>query len=114
TTMRRPNPDQGPLGERALVFADALYNLARYLTGDPSEAADLVQETYARALAAAVHFLPGSNLKAWLFRILRNCFIDGYRRRRRAPLLADAEIADAAVDAEAEASGEWLRDDHEL
>jgi RNA polymerase sigma-70 factor, ECF subfamily len=73
-----------PLVE-ALVHADALHNLARYLTRDPGDAQDLVQETYARALHAWADLEPGSNVKAWLFRILRNAFVSRWRSARREP-----------------------------
>lgn len=88
----------------ALAHADALYNFARWLARDPVEAEDLVQETYARALGAAQQFEPGSNLKAWLFRILRNGFLDRRRRSQREgsvsyveDLDADGELAGPAV-----------------
>lgn len=66
----------------ALAYADALHDFAYHLTANPAEADDLVQETYARALGAADRFAAGSNLKAWLFRILQHLFIDNHRRRR--------------------------------
>src|SRR6266704_2028489 len=96
----------------ALAYVDALHNLARYLTRNEADAEDLVQETYARALRAAHQFTPGTNLKAWLFRILRNTFVSSYRRRRRDPTVGGLDTVDdysqGAID---EA---WLRDDFEL
>ena len=71
--------------EDLLVHAGALYNLARYLTRDAVEAEDLVQETYVRALRAWSDFAPGTNVKAWLFRIQRNAFITRYRHELRHP-----------------------------
>ena len=96
------------LAREALSHVDALYKLARYLTGREADAEDLVQETYARAVAGAAGFTAGTNLKAWLFRILRNTFISMYRHRRASPEVSGLDIADAP------ATEEWLRDDMEL
>jgi RNA polymerase sigma-70 factor (ECF subfamily) len=92
--------------EDTLVHSDALYNLARYLTHDPSEAEDLVQETYVRALRAWNEFTPGTNVKAWLFRILRNEFISRYRQERRHPAPAPYDTTEQSPE-EAPAEGEF-------
>jgi len=101
------------LGEAALAYADTMHSFARYLTGNLADAEDLVQETYARALRAASQFAPGSNLKAWLFRILRNTFISGYRRRRVDPTVGGLDtIRPGRLDLGDQQR--WLRDDVEL
>jgi RNA polymerase sigma-70 factor (ECF subfamily) len=99
------------LGREALVHADALYNLARYLTGRDADAEDLVQETYARAFGAASRFTAGTNLKAWLCRILRNAFLDTVRRRRREPPGIDLPPDEVPVPAVSDGA---LRGDAEL
>ena len=98
-------------GPDLLAYADTLYNLARYLTGNSADAEELVQETYARALRGWGGFEIGTNLKAWLFRILRNTWISGYRRRRADPVVGGLDTVTPGVDGTHE---EWLRDDAEL
>ena len=83
------------LTTEALRHLDALYNLARWLVRDPAEAEDLVQETYVRALRGSHQFQPGTNLRAWLFQILRNTFFTQYKRRGREPEAMDPEALDA-------------------
>lgn len=70
--------------DQALPYADQLYAAAMRLAGNPSDAADLVQETYLKAYQAFDRFEQGTNLKAWLYRILTNTFINLYRKRQRA------------------------------
>jgi RNA polymerase sigma-70 factor (ECF subfamily) len=100
-----------PLPVAALEHLDALYRVARHLTGRDADAEDLVQETFARALGSGSQFAPGTNLRAWLFRILRNCYIDGYRRARRSPVRT--AISDDDTDVAATAH-DPLRGDEEL
>src|SRR5574341_2492560 len=110
---RGKEPEGGAtLGREALAYIDSLHNLARYLTGNDADAEDLVQETYARALNAAGQFTPGTNLKAWLFRILRNTFVDQYRRQRHNPTVGGLDTVAAPV--EVPPSEPLLRGDLEL
>jgi len=75
----------------AMPFLDALYSAALRMTRNPADAEDLVQETYAKAYASFHQFKPGTNLKAWMYRILTNTFINGYRKKQREPLSAGTD-----------------------
>jgi RNA polymerase sigma-70 factor (ECF subfamily) len=78
----------------ALVFASALYGAALRYTKKPQDAQDLVQDTYAKAFTSFHQFEPGTNLKAWLYRILTTTFINNYRKDQRRPLLSGGELED--------------------
>ena len=80
--------------EDALALSDQVYRVARRLASSREEAEDLVQETYARAFRNWRSFTPGTNLRAWLFRILTNLNIDRGRRAQRAPDLQPLEEGD--------------------
>jgi len=69
----------------ALPYLDQLYAAAMRMTRNPSDAEDLVQETFAKAYSSFHQFTPGTNLKAWLYRILTNTFINSYRKKQRQP-----------------------------
>ncbi|QZY30153.1 sigma-70 family RNA polymerase sigma factor [Nocardioides coralli] len=69
----------------ALPFLDQLYAAAMRMTRNPADAEDLVQETFAKAFSSFKQFKPGTNLKAWLYRILTNTFINSYRKKQRQP-----------------------------
>ena len=75
----------------ALPFLDQLYAAAMRMTRNPADAEDLLQETFLKAYAAFHQFEEGTNLKAWLYRILTNTYINGYRRRQRQPVQAPTE-----------------------
>lgn len=82
----QPTPELRRLfEEQALGFMDQLYAAALRMTRNPADAGDLVQETFVKAYAAFASFEQGTNLKAWLYRILTNTFINGYRKNQREP-----------------------------
>src|SRR5689334_9578621 len=95
-------PVSGALKQRSarferdvLPYLDQLYPAAMRMTRNPADAEDLVQETFARAYASFHQFQEGTNLKAWLFRILTNTFSNTYRKRQREPQRSDSdEIGD--------------------
>ncbi|GAA4485129.1 sigma-70 family RNA polymerase sigma factor [Microbacterium panaciterrae] len=71
--------------EQAIPYMDQLYGAAMRMTRNPADAADLVQETFVKAYASWASFTQGTNLKAWLYRILTNTYINIYRKRQREP-----------------------------
>ena len=78
----------------ALAFTDQLYSAALRYTKNPHDAKDLVQDTYLKAFSSFHQFEPGTNLKAWLYRVLTTTFINSYRKSQRQPLLAGNEAED--------------------
>jgi len=86
----------------ALPYLDQLYSAAMRMTRNPADAEDLVQETYLKAFAAFGSFTQGTNLRAWLYRILTNTYINGYRKKQRQPAqhptdeITDWQLAQAA------------------
>jgi RNA polymerase sigma-70 factor (ECF subfamily) len=75
----------------AMQYLDQLYGAAMRMTRNPADAEDLVQETYLKAFAAFSSFTEGTNLKAWLFRILTNTYINAYRKKQRQPYLTGTD-----------------------
>lgn len=94
-TTRAPEEDASARAarfeEEALVHVDQLYSAALRMTRNPADAEDLVQETIVKAFAAFHQYRPGTNLKAWLYRILTNTFINTYRKKQREPQKSAAE-----------------------
>lgn len=82
----------------ALPYLRPLYTSALRLTGNPADAEDLVQETYTRAYAGFHRFQPGTNLRAWLFRIQANTYFSAYRARRRRPQEISVDSVEVAAD----------------
>ncbi|MFT4042918.1 MAG: sigma-70 family RNA polymerase sigma factor [Gordonia sp. (in: high G+C Gram-positive bacteria)] len=113
---RRADPDESvdDLTERferdALPLLDQMYGAALRMTRNPADAEDLVQETYVKAFSAFASFRAGTNLKAWLYRILTNTYINGYRKKQRQPAQYPTdEITDWQLAANAEHSSTGLR-----
>jgi RNA polymerase sigma-70 factor (ECF subfamily) len=77
--------------QEALELADQVYRVARHLVGSREEAEDLMQETYARAFRSWQQYTPGTNLRAWLLRILTNLNIDRGRRQQRTPQMTSID-----------------------
>ncbi|MCF7550506.1 sigma-70 family RNA polymerase sigma factor [Pseudonocardia sp. WMMC193] len=94
----------------AMPMLDQLYGAALRMTRNPADAEDLVQETYLKAYSAFRTFREGTNLKAWLYRILTNTYINGYRKRQRQPLQSPTdEITDWQLAQAGEHSSTGLR-----
>src|SRR5271154_1923272 len=100
-----PQNDRPAAGfeELAMPLFDSLYNFARWLVHNSSDAEDLVQETYLKALRSFASFQPGTNFRAWIFKILRNTFLSSCSKlERRMTVAMDSEEdgLELAVDAE--------------
>jgi len=94
--------DRAPLSEttdervarfeaEALQYLDQLYSAALRMTRNPADAEDLVQEAFTKAFASFHQYRPGTNLKAWLYRILTNTYINSYRKKQRQPQQAGTD-----------------------
>jgi RNA polymerase sigma-70 factor (ECF subfamily) len=81
----------------AVPLRHRVYVGALRLTGNPADAEDLVQETYLRAYRGFAGFEPGTNLRGWLFRILRNVFITSYRKRQNEPITVSHDVYESTV-----------------
>jgi RNA polymerase sigma-70 factor, ECF subfamily len=92
--MAEPTTAQRQFDAEALPHLDALYRVALRLTGDASQAEDLVQDTMLKAYRSWRQYRPGTNAKGWLLTILRNTFINDYRRRKLEPVATDLETVE--------------------
>src|SRR5690606_8048480 len=91
-TRAKTNAERSARIDRdALEFLDQVYAAGLRMTRNSADAEDLVQETYAKAYASFHQFREGTNLKAWLYRILTNTFINSYRKKQREPQRSGAE-----------------------
>jgi len=100
--------------EDALALSDQVYRVARHLVGSREEAEDLMQETYARAFRSWQSFTPGTNLRAWLLRILTNLNIDRGRKQQRTPDTQPLEEGDYFLYNKLESSGDGVSDEERV
>jgi RNA polymerase sigma-70 factor, ECF subfamily len=100
--------------EDALELSDQVYRVARHLVGSPEEAEDLMQETYARAFRSWRSFQPGTNLRAWLLRILTNLNIDRGRRQQRTPDTEPLEEGDYFLYNKLESANDGVSDEERV
>jgi RNA polymerase sigma-70 factor, ECF subfamily len=97
--MAEPSAAGRSFDDEALPHLDALYRVALRLTADPTMAEDLVQDTMLKAYRAWRQYRPGTNAKGWLLTILRNTFINDYRRRKHEPVAMDLDLVEShAID----------------
>lgn len=115
-TPAEPVPEETPeqltarFEQDALPLLDQLYGAALRMTRNPADAEDLVQETYVKAFTAFSSFKKGTNLKAWMYRILTNTYINSYRKKQRQPAQYPTdEITDWQLAASAEHTSTGLR-----
>lgn len=92
--MSSAPPAETAFERDVLPHLDLMYRVALRMTGEPAGAEDLVQDTVLKAFRAWGSFRQGTNARGWLLTILRNTFINDYRRRRRAPALVDIDVAE--------------------
>jgi RNA polymerase sigma-70 factor, ECF subfamily len=101
---------EGRAEAMGIEYLDGLYSYARILTRNHAEAEDLVQETYVRAMQAMGRLRAESNIKGWLFTILRNIWFNQLRKRRNGPQMVEIEVGDGVANSIAEPS----KDAHDL
>ena len=87
----------GQAGTMGIEYLDGLYSYALVLTRNHAEAEDLVQETYVRAMQAMERLRAGSNIKGWLFTILKNIWLNQLRKRRNGPQMIEIEVGDGVL-----------------
>jgi RNA polymerase sigma-70 factor (ECF subfamily) len=100
--------------EDALALSDQVYRVARHLASSREDADELMQETYARALRSWRSFTPGTNMRAWLLRILTNLNIDRGRRQQRAPQMQPLEANDYFLYDKLAENGDGVSDEDQV